>query len=221
MGAWPALVSVGVAVGVTMQLLLAAQAGLSVAAVLVVSLVANLAGLLGAKLYCAGLHSEPLGKIAVTGMGIQGYVIGAIATLLAGAAVANIAIGQLLDVTAPGLLVAMDGYRVSSAAAVPVVSPPHDGVSGLRTAASARVGSRPSYWSPRSLSLPGVRRWSRSRHILRLGSCSSARSPATRCVAQLLLPFRDLPRKTTRGRTVVMLATALVLAGDIGVGIVG
>jgi hypothetical protein len=38
---------------------------------------------------------------------IQGFVLAAIATLVGGAAAAGIPIGRLLDVTAPGLLLAM------------------------------------------------------------------------------------------------------------------
>ncbi|MDA8285952.1 MAG: hypothetical protein M0Z42_22220, partial [Actinomycetota bacterium] len=56
LGAWPALVGLGVAVGLVLQALLATHAQLPVTRVLGVSLAASLVGLLGAKGYYLGGH---------------------------------------------------------------------------------------------------------------------------------------------------------------------
>jgi len=222
-GAWPTLVSVGVAVGVTMQLVLAARAGLSVGAVLAVSLMANLVGLVGAKLYYLGLHREPLRKLATTGMGIQGYVLGAIGTLVAGATVARIPLGQLLDVTAPGLLLAMGIGRL--------------GCFFGGCCAGRLTASRWGLWS--SDRHVGARRI--PTQLLESALAASVGVAALISLAvdhpagvvfvgaiaaytlsrQLLLPLRDLPRKTTRGRTLVMLTAALIIAADVGVAVLG
>lgn len=95
-----------------MQALLAFQAGLPVAGVFWLSLVASLVGLAGAKLYYVlgplVKGDLPTGLSMLTGgMCIQGFVLGAVATLVIGAPVADLALGPLLDVTAPALLFGM------------------------------------------------------------------------------------------------------------------
>lgn len=107
LAAWPALVSLGVVVALVVQALLAADAGLQSGRVLLVSLIASLIGLVSAKVYYLALHRGEAHGLLTVGMCIQGFVLGAIGTLVAGALLAGIPVGRLLDVTAPGLLFAM------------------------------------------------------------------------------------------------------------------
>jgi phosphatidylglycerol:prolipoprotein diacylglycerol transferase len=109
LGAWPALVGLGAGVALAVQALLAARSQLPVTRVLVLSLVACLVGLVGAKLYY--LTGHYLGgrrpSLLTAGMCIQGFVLGAIGALVVGARAADVPVGPLLDVTAPGLLFGM------------------------------------------------------------------------------------------------------------------
>ena len=112
LGAWPALVAVGAIVALTVQSLLASHAGLPASRVFWLSLVACLVGVAGAKLYYVVGHLVKgdlrTGLSMLTGgMCIQGFVLGAIATLVIGAPVADVGVLPLLDVTAPALLFGM------------------------------------------------------------------------------------------------------------------
>lgn len=218
-GAWPALVGLGVAIGVTVQLLLAARAGLSPRGVLAVSLAGNLAGLIGAKLYYLALHREPLRRLAVAGMALQGYVLAAIASLLAGATIAQIPLGRLLDVTAPGLLLAMAIGRLGCFFGGCCVGRPTASRWGLwssdRDAGMRRI--------PVQLLESGLA--AATGVVALLAALLTAVQPAGvvfvgtlaayTLIRQLLLPLRDLPRKTAAGRPLVMAATALVVAADV------
>ena len=112
MGAWSGLVAVGTVVALIAQSLLATRTGLPSGQVLLVSLVACLVGVAGAKLYYVVGHliKGDLGRgfdMLTGGMCIQGFVLGAVAVLLGGAAVTGVGVGALLDVTTPGLMFGM------------------------------------------------------------------------------------------------------------------
>jgi phosphatidylglycerol:prolipoprotein diacylglycerol transferase len=83
-GAWPALVGVGVAFALGLQALLARQMDLPAARVLLVSLVASVTGLVGAKLYFLAELRGRLRNAVTSGMCIQGFVLGAIGALTIG-----------------------------------------------------------------------------------------------------------------------------------------
>lgn len=107
LGAWPALVSIGVAVALMTQASLAAYAGLPNIRVLVLSLAASLVGLICARLYYWAGHRGEAGSFFPGGTCIQGFVLGATGALVLGAPVISLPVGRLLDVTAPGLLFGM------------------------------------------------------------------------------------------------------------------
>ena len=111
-GAWSGLVAVGTVIALIAQWLLASRTGLPASRVLLVALVACLVGVAGAKLYYVIGHlvKGDLGRgfyLLTGGMCIQGFVLGAVAVLLGGAAMIDVAVGSLLDVTAPGLMFGM------------------------------------------------------------------------------------------------------------------
>lgn len=218
LGAWPALVGVGVAVALNVQAVLARRTDLPATRVLLVSLLASVVGLVGAKLYYLAEHRGQRESILAAGMCIQGFVLAATAALVAGALLAGAPVGYVLDVTTPGLLFGMTIGRF--------------GCFFGGCCAGRPTASRWALWSSdRHL---GVRRiptqlfesavalsiglvallvvWSRTPHPA--GTVFVGGIAAYTLGRQLLFPLRDLPRHTARGRplTTAAAATALVLA---------
>lgn len=108
LGSWAALVALGAAVALGLMGVLAALLGLSVIGVGLVSLVASLVGLLGAKVYYLAVYPDARRQaLSGGGMCIQGFVLGAAVGLIVGALVAGIDLGSLLDITAPALMFGM------------------------------------------------------------------------------------------------------------------
>jgi phosphatidylglycerol:prolipoprotein diacylglycerol transferase len=225
LGAWPALVGLGAAVALTVQALLSARSQLPVTRVLLLSLTACVVGLVGAKLYY--LTGHYLGgrrpSLLTAGMCIQGFVLGAIGTLVVGARAAGVAVGALLDVTAPGLLFGMTIGRF--------------GCFFGGCCAGRPTASRWGLWSSdRRL---GVRRIPvqllESAVALVVGLAALlamlARPPQPAGVVfvgaiaaytlgrQLLFPLRAGPRHTAHGRGLVMALAGLVVAADIAVAV--
>lgn len=223
LGAWPALVGVGVLVALATQAVLASRADLPENQVLLVSLVASLVGLVGAKLYFLAEHRGHSQPVLSAGMCIQGFVIGAIGAIVVGALVVDLSVGLLLDATAPGLLFGMTIGRF--------------GCFFGGCCAGRPTASRWGLWSSdRRL---GVRRIPtqllESALAFLVGTTAllvvwtSAPSPAgvvfIGAIAgytlgrQLLFPLRDLPRNTTRGRTFTMVTAGLVVVIDVAVAV--
>lgn len=223
LGAWPSLVAVGVVVALSTQQVLARHRNLAAGRVLLVSLLASVVGLVAAKAYYLVEHrGEHTPVLTTAGLCIQGFVLGAIATLAAGAAVAGVPVGPALDVTTPGLLFAMTIGRF--------------GCFFGGCCAGRPTGSRWGLWS--SDRRVGMRRIPtqllESALAFTVGAASVAvvwsttPSPAgvvfVAAIAaytagrQLLFPLRDLPRHTANGRTLtlalaVTVAVAAVLVG--------
>ncbi len=111
-GVWPSLVGLGAGVALATQAALAAHADLPVASVLLISLIACVVGLIGAKAYYMTGHvitgdHHGFRSLVSGGMCIQGFVLGAVGTLIIGARLSGLPVGPILDGTAPGLLFAM------------------------------------------------------------------------------------------------------------------
>lgn len=218
LGAWPALVGLGVVVAFAAQALLAARAGLGLAQIALVSLIASLAGLGGAKVYYLALHRGQPRGLLTTGMCLQGFVLAAISTVIAEALVLGIPSGRLLDLSTPGLLFAMAIGRLGCFLGGCCAGRPTASRWGLWSS-DRRLATRRVPVQLLESALAGS-----------LGSLALAAALATRphpagilfvgAIAtytlgrQLLLPLRDLPRRTARGRTVAILATAVILAAD-------
>lgn len=226
-GAWPVLVACGVAAALTVQALLAARHQLPVTTTLLISLIASIVGLAGAKVYYVAQHTPRslLSARAVlkAGMCIQGFVLAAMSTAAIGLLVMDIPVGRFLAVTAPGLLFGMALGRL--------------GCFFGGCCAGRLTASRWGLWSSdRHL---GARRiptqllessfaCAVASIALILVLVTDGHPAATVFIGgiaaytlgrQLLFPLRDIPRKTSHGRAIVMAVTALVLLADVGVAV--
>lgn len=221
LGAWPALVGLGVVAALVTQSVLAAHTGLPVIPLLLVSLAACLVGLISAKLYYATGHFMKGDRGALTllsGTCIQGFVLGAVGGLVVGALVVGVPIGALLDVTTPGLMFGMTVGRY--------------GCFFGGCCAGRPTASRWGLWSSdRRL---GVRRVPtqllESTMALVIGLAALMATLTTPHPAgvvfigaiaaytfgrQLLFPLRAAPRHTSHGRIIIMALSALIVALDI------
>lgn len=234
LGAWPALVGLGVAVGLVLQALLATHAQLPVTGVLGVSLAASLVGLLGAKAYYLAGHylmrrflpahrDDERPAVWTAGMCIQGFVAGALGTLIAGALVTGLPVGALLDVTAPGLFVGMTIGRFGCFFGGCCAGRPTASRFGLWSS-DRRLGVRriPTQLLESTLALciagPAfLAMWVTAPHpggVVFVGGIA-----AYTLGRQALFPLRDNPRKTAHGRSLTMSLTGLVVLVDVLVGV--
>lgn len=225
-GAWPALVATGAVVALLVQALLAARLALPVASILLLSLVACLIGIVGAKVYYLVEHPEHRGRglLASTGgMCLQGFVLAAVATVVGGALLLGVPVGALLDVTAPGLLFGTAVGRIGCFLGGCCAGRATAARWGLWSS-DRRLGVRriPTQLFESALALViglvalGI--------VLAAGRGSGGTVFIGAIAAytmgrQLLFPLRNLPRHTAHGRTVVMVTCALVVVGAVVAGL--
>lgn len=226
LGVWPALVGLGAAVALTVQAWLAAHAHLPVARVLLVSLVACAVGLVGAKLYYLtgtylGGRRRP--SLLTVGMCIQGFVLGAIGTLVVGARVTDMPVGVLLDVTAPGLLFGMTIGRFGCffggcCAGRPTASRwglwSSDRRLGMRRIPTQLLEATVALLVGLAALLAVLTTTPRPAGIVFVGAIA-----AYTLGRQLLFPLRAGPRHTAYGRILTMALTGLVIAVDVAVAV--
>ncbi|WP_454778009.1 prolipoprotein diacylglyceryl transferase [Georgenia muralis] len=218
LGAWPALVGTGFVLALILQVLLARQFDIPGLGLAGLTVVASTLGLAGAKVYYLLTHPREPRSFLTPGLSVQGFVIATVGALVAGTSLLDLPLGAVLDVTAPGLLVAMAVGRLGCL------------LGGC--CAGRPTSSRWGVWS--SDRRVGVRRIP----VQLLESALSAalgvialvlvlRSPAAGsglvlvlAVAayvlgrQTLFPLRSIPRATRHGRHVTLVAAAAVLAGS-------
>jgi phosphatidylglycerol:prolipoprotein diacylglycerol transferase len=222
LGTWPGLVGAGVAVALIVQSRLAARGHMPVTVILLVSLLASVVGLLGARIYYLaeqrpGALIKPR-ALLTAGMCIQGFVLGAMATASIGMLLAGVSVGRYLDVTAPGLLFGMSIGRFGCFFGGCCAGRPTASRWGLWSS-DRRLGMRrvPTQLLESALALAlGV--------AALVAVLSTAAKPAGFVFAgaiaaytlgrQLLFPWRDLPRKTSHGRTLTIAVTAAVLLAE-------
>ena len=228
LGAWPALVTVGVVVALTVQSRLAVRARLPVATTLFVSLIASVVGLLGAKLYYLAEHglARPFkpGALVSAGMCIQGFVLAAIATATIGMLAAGVPIGPFLDATAPGLLLGMSIGRLGCFFGGCCAGRPTASRWGLWSSDRC-VGTRriPTQLLESALALAlgaGALLAVSSGAVAPAGVVFVGAIAAYTLARQLLFPLRDLPRKTSHGRVLVAVVAAVVVLLDVVVAVV-
>ena len=219
LGAWPTLVMSGAAVALMTQWFLSTKTGIPSLPILVLSLIACLIGLIGAKVYYLVTHRAERPPILTAGMCLQGFVIGAIATVLIASAVAGIPVGAVLDATAPGLLFGMGIGRLGCFFGGCCVGRPSSSRWALWSSDRA-IGTRriPVQLIESSMSIAiGI-----TAFIAVAGASPGPGgavflSPvaANTIGRQLLFPLRSLPRATAHGRPVTLLVSAIVLTAAV------
>lgn len=108
LGAWPIMVAAGAVLGLVTTVALFFVAGLPAGPLLTLLAVACAVGLAGARTYFLLTHRHQGYRwILPPGMSIQGFVLAAVATLIAGAAWQGLPVGRVLDLVAPGMLFGM------------------------------------------------------------------------------------------------------------------
>lgn len=105
--AWPVLVGLGAVLAITVQAMLLARSGVSVAPVVAMSVLACLLGFLGAKVwYLVAKRLHPR-ELLHAGAYIQGFLLAALVVLLVGAVLTHLPPLAVLDATAPGIFLGM------------------------------------------------------------------------------------------------------------------
>lgn len=227
LGAWPALVGVGTAVALVTQGLLASRLGLPVTSILLLALVACLIGLVGGKLYYLAEHPKQSRSLMnmSSGMCIQGFVLAAVGTVVFGALLLDVPVGELLDVTAPGLLFGMAIGRVGCFFGGCCAGRPTRSRWGLWSS-DRRLGTRriPTQLLESTMALLlGVAALlivavlaPQPRGVVFAGGIA-----AYTLGRQLLFPLRDLPRRTASGRIVTMAIAGSVLLAAVLAAVLG
>lgn len=215
LGAWPALVGVGVVCALVVQWLLIRRADLPAGRVLAISLGASLVGLVGAKVYYLVEHRRERPAVLTAGMCIQGFVLAAIATLVAAAAAFDLPMGRLLDATTPGLLFAMSIGRWGCFLGGCCAGRPTSSRWGLWSS-DRHLGLRriPTQLLESTLAL-GIGAASLAAVTARSsptgGAVFAGAIAAYTLGRQLLFPLRELPRNTSHGRRLTMAIAGVVL----------
>ena len=137
-GIWGGMVALGIVLALTLQWLLIAGKHLVLGPWWVVSLGAIVIGIIGAKLWFIVLHRRAHRR---EGWCIQGFITGAILATALVLLVLHVPAGAFLDVTAPGLLIAMAVGRVGCFFAGCCGGPPTASRFGVWSS-DQRVGAR-------------------------------------------------------------------------------
>jgi phosphatidylglycerol:prolipoprotein diacylglycerol transferase len=206
--AWPSLVAVGVVVALVTQALLARGRDLPVDRVLVVSLLASIAGLAAAKFYYLVEHRGRRQPVLTAGLCIQGFVLGAVAVLIGGALLSELPVGRVLDVTTPGLLFAMTVGRFGCFFGGCCAGRPTSSRWGVWSS-DRRIGVRRL---PTQLFESAIAFTVGVAALVAVTSFDGWPGGAVFVAAiaaytfgrQLLFPLRDLPRHTSNGRLMTM-----------------
>lgn len=221
LGSWAVLVGVGAAAALSVQALLAAHLGLPVIGIALVSLVASLIGLIGAKVYYLAVYpAHRRGALNAGGMCIQGFVLGAAGALIIGAWVAGIGLGPLLDITAPALMLGMTIGRFGCFYSGCCVGRPTASRWGLWSS-DRRLGVRRIPTQLLESALAAAIGAAALVVLLTVAPSEMRGAIFVGAVAayvlgrQLLLPLRAEAGKTRYGRAITLAAAATVLVADI------
>lgn len=218
LGAWPAMVALGALVGVSTQAFLASGTGLPAMRLLAISVAACLLGVIGAKLYYLLTHREEKRSLLTVGMSLQGFVLAAITTVVVGSILGGLPLGQVLDVTAPGLLLGAAIGRLGCFFGGCCAGRPTASRWGLWSS-NRSVGIRRIPVQLMDSAIAGILGLLAFVLVITAGPSTTAGVFLTTIAAymfarQLLFPLRDLPRRTAHGRVVMLVLTgAVVLAG--------
>ena len=219
LGAWPALVGTGAAAALLVQGILGAQRQLPVGRLFLISVLACLIGLAGAKTYYLLTHREEKPNPLTAGMSIQGFVIAAVASVVLGSWWAGVPIGPMLDVTAPGLLLGLTIGRLGCFFGGCCAGRPTASRWGIWSS-DRRVGVRRIPVQLLESSLAGILALSTTVAVATMdppvdGLHFVAGFGAYTLGRQLLFPLRGIPRKTAYGRVVTLAVSTFLVAGAI------
>jgi len=106
-GSWAGLVAAGVAVALAVLVALLSGVGVGGGSVLVVAVVASLAGAAGARGWYVMLQRGKVSGLPTRGLCIQGFIAGAVVAGIPGLLLAGIPVGTFFDAAAPGVFFAM------------------------------------------------------------------------------------------------------------------
>jgi phosphatidylglycerol:prolipoprotein diacylglycerol transferase len=210
-GIWGAMVTLGMAVALALQALVIASDHLVLGPWWMVSLVAIVVGIAGAKVWYIVLYRR---EHRVNGWCIQGFITGA--TLAAAVLLVALGVpaGVFLDVTAPGLLVAMAVGRVGCFFAGCCGGPPTASRWGVWSS-DQRVGARRIPTQLLESALAGILGLGVLVAVLSRGTAGGSYFvgglAAYILVRQGILHLRAEPRKTRLGGSVTAALAALVL----------
>lgn len=225
LGAWPAFVGVGAVVALLTQAFLAGHHNLPALTLLVISFVASLLGIAGAKLYYLAGHREEKNSLLLAGMSIQGFALVAIATVLLGSLLLGIPIGRALDVTAPGLLFGMSIGRPGCffggcCAGRPTASRwgvwSSDRAVGVRRIPIQLIEAASSGTLAVAAMLAVVLTYPATGGLIFVGAIA-----ANTFIRQLLFPLRETRRATAHGRALTTGVTGLVMAAALALTLSG
>ncbi len=207
-GIWGVMVMLGIVVALTLQSLVIYRDHLAVGSSWVVSLVAILVGIVGAKVWYIVLYHR------IGGWCIQGFITGASLTAALLLVVLRVPAGVFLDATAPGLLTAMAMGRVGCFFAGCCGGPLTASRWGVWSS-DQRVGARRIPTQLLELVLAGMLGLGVLVAVLAHGPRGGAffvgGLAAYTLVRQGILHLRAEQRKTRRGRMVTTALAALVL----------
>ncbi|MBI1379292.1 MAG: diacylglyceryl transferase [Frankiales bacterium] len=219
LGAWPAMVALGALVGVSTQAFLASHNGLPAARLLAISVAACLLGVIGAKVYYLLTHREEKRSLLTVGMSLQGFVLAAITTVVVGSIIGGLPLGEVLDVTAPGLLFGAAIGRLGCFFGGCCAGRPTASRWGLWSS-NRSVGIRRIPVQLMDSAVAGTLGMAALVLIVIAGPSTSAGVFLTMIAAymfgrQLLFPLRDLPRRTAHGRVVMLALTGAVVLAEV------
>lgn len=111
-GSWPALGSLAVVVAIATQAAILGHENIAVGPALVVSMLAVLLGLVGAKVWYAVLHPGPWRQALLGGWAVDGFLFVAVPVAVVALLAFNLPIGTYLDASTPGIFFAVAIGRV-------------------------------------------------------------------------------------------------------------
>ena len=210
-GAWGILALLGILVALIFQTLVIAQKHLLLGSVGTVSLVSISVGIISAKTwYVVSYRRERL----IAGWCIQGFITGAILTATILLVLLKVPVGTFLDVTVPGLLIAMAVGRVGCFFAGCCGGRPTASHWGV-WASDQRVGVRRTPTQLLELTLALILGVTTLLVVLSHGPANGAvfvvGLAAYTLVRQGILSLRTEPRKTTWGGSITAAFSAIIL----------
>ena len=214
-GIWGVMVVLGMVVALVLQAVVIAADHLALGLWWVVTLVGIAVGIVGAKIWYIVLKRR---EHSMNGWCIQGFIASAPVAAVIMLAALHISIGVFLDMTAPGLLVAMAVGRVGCFFAGCCGGPPTAARWGVWSS-DQRVGARRVPTQLMELALAGILGLGTLAVVLvrgpRGGAIFVAGLAAYTLVRQGILHVRAEPRKTRLGALITAILAALVLVAAV------